>query len=285
MTRYRDNVERGIGNSRVSNISAGVSSPAPSLFRARASDTGSMFHEAVWPPPGEFVDPFVGTVKEGEFRHIVDDVMGPAGSATAYGSGATGAGAALGVGAAAAAHASAHDRNRAANVSDSSILSERVHSVSVGSKTSLYTDPFRDASRAPSSSSVYYYDPATSGQASRRDSSYSQISQQSQQTQQSRNSPTPSALKVNPMANLTPTKASLIPLGAAKPEHPSPLVHSLVASHSTSSSLSAYSQGGHETLERAQSPPSAAKNWIQRSPKKVPSERRMSLTEEFGVAM
>ncbi|KAF9441899.1 hypothetical protein P691DRAFT_779643 [Macrolepiota fuliginosa MF-IS2] len=59
-------------------------SSAPSLFRARASESGSIFREGVWPPPGEgsdFVDPFVGHVKsgcaDGELGRVVLGVMGP----------------------------------------------------------------------------------------------------------------------------------------------------------------------------------------------------------------
>ncbi|KAF5353353.1 hypothetical protein D9756_007801 [Leucocoprinus leucothites] len=72
-----------------SSLSLGHHSPAPSLFRARASESGSMFREeGVWPPPGEaseFVDPFVGHVRQvseemsvgGEVGRSVLGVMGP----------------------------------------------------------------------------------------------------------------------------------------------------------------------------------------------------------------
>ncbi|KAJ3838358.1 hypothetical protein F5878DRAFT_619800 [Lentinula raphanica] len=57
---------------------------APTLYRARASDSGSMFHEeGVWPPPNhgtQFVDPFVPArelSKDSELGSIVDQVMGP----------------------------------------------------------------------------------------------------------------------------------------------------------------------------------------------------------------
>ncbi|KAJ4475183.1 hypothetical protein C8J55DRAFT_562167 [Lentinula edodes] len=57
--------------------------PAPTLYRARASDSGSMFHEeGVWPPPNhgtQFVDPFVPArelSKDSELGSIVDQVMG-----------------------------------------------------------------------------------------------------------------------------------------------------------------------------------------------------------------
>ncbi|KAJ4487888.1 hypothetical protein J3R30DRAFT_863159 [Lentinula aciculospora] len=58
--------------------------PAPTLYRARASDSGSMFHEeGVWPPPNhgtQFVDPFVPArelSKDSELGSIVDQIMGP----------------------------------------------------------------------------------------------------------------------------------------------------------------------------------------------------------------
>ncbi|KAJ3787795.1 hypothetical protein GGU10DRAFT_347838 [Lentinula aff. detonsa] len=65
---------------------------APTLYRARASDSGSMFHEeGVWPPPNhgtQFVDPFVPArelSKDSELVSIVDQVMGPNASTNASG--------------------------------------------------------------------------------------------------------------------------------------------------------------------------------------------------------
>jgi hypothetical protein len=53
---------------------------SPSLFRARASDSGSLFHEeGVWPPPApgsRFVDPFMKSSSEIDLSNIVDGVMG-----------------------------------------------------------------------------------------------------------------------------------------------------------------------------------------------------------------
>jgi len=56
---------------------------APQLYRARASDSGSMFHEeGVWPPPNhgsQFVDPFVPArelERNSDLSNIVDQVMG-----------------------------------------------------------------------------------------------------------------------------------------------------------------------------------------------------------------
>ncbi|RDB18127.1 hypothetical protein Hypma_000469 [Hypsizygus marmoreus] len=60
-------------------------SAAPSLYRARGSETGSLFREDVWPPPGpgsQLVDPFLGNVRPSRdvgLTKIVDDVMGPDG--------------------------------------------------------------------------------------------------------------------------------------------------------------------------------------------------------------
>lgn len=51
-------------------------SPSPSLLRSRISETGSIFREEVWPPPG-FVDPIEMTSSQVDLSHIVDDVMGP----------------------------------------------------------------------------------------------------------------------------------------------------------------------------------------------------------------
>ena len=58
-------------------------SPSPSLLRSRVSETGSIFREEVWPPPG-FVDPIEMTSSQVNLGTIVDDVMGPSDS-TAYG--------------------------------------------------------------------------------------------------------------------------------------------------------------------------------------------------------
>ncbi|KDQ51200.1 hypothetical protein JAAARDRAFT_534780 [Jaapia argillacea MUCL 33604] len=52
---------------------------SPSLMRHRA-DTGSIFHEGVWPPPGapsRFVDPLLSGSSRVELTGIVDGVMGP----------------------------------------------------------------------------------------------------------------------------------------------------------------------------------------------------------------
>ncbi|ESK94522.1 hypothetical protein Moror_7989 [Moniliophthora roreri MCA 2997] len=66
--------------SSVNTISRQVpASPAPSLFRTRASDSGSIFHEHI---PGaesiRFVDPLTrGNGSEIDLSRIVDDIMGP----------------------------------------------------------------------------------------------------------------------------------------------------------------------------------------------------------------
>ncbi|KAJ7287809.1 hypothetical protein C8J57DRAFT_1284984 [Mycena rebaudengoi] len=88
MRRYRDHsTSQSISHSaNMSSHSLGPpQSPAPSLFRQRAS-TGSAFREeGVWPPPqGErFVDPLVGVGTGEGLGHIIDDIMGPAPAATA----------------------------------------------------------------------------------------------------------------------------------------------------------------------------------------------------------
>lgn len=54
--------------------------PSPHLLGLRASESGSIFHEAVWPPPGEasrFVDPLTLASSSVNLGNIVDDVMGP----------------------------------------------------------------------------------------------------------------------------------------------------------------------------------------------------------------
>lgn len=74
--------------SRSMNISMDSAAPpgtpgTPALYRPRAAESGSLFREdGVWPPPSnpEFIDPFVGSVKQNrdvDLISIVDQVMGP----------------------------------------------------------------------------------------------------------------------------------------------------------------------------------------------------------------
>ncbi|KAI0039667.1 hypothetical protein FA95DRAFT_994024 [Auriscalpium vulgare] len=52
----------------------------PRLMRARASESGSIFQEGVWPPPAagsRLADPIVSAGKTDDLSRIVDDVMGP----------------------------------------------------------------------------------------------------------------------------------------------------------------------------------------------------------------
>lgn len=53
---------------------------SPYLMGMRAASSGSIFHEAVWPPPNEdsrFVDPLVAGSSQVDLARIVPDVMGP----------------------------------------------------------------------------------------------------------------------------------------------------------------------------------------------------------------
>lgn len=130
MRRYRDAVP---GHSAELSSSTTHSS-APSLFRARGAETGSVFREQVWPPPGEgsqFVDPFVGDVRgasAADLSKIVDDVMGPSMSAGLP---------------------PGDPRPRHASPSES-----------------LFNDPFRDQSHAGFSPSVYYDRPSPAASTS-----------------------------------------------------------------------------------------------------------------------
>ena len=54
-------------------------SPTPSLLKSRITDTGSIFREEVWPPPG-FVDPISKNNSQVDLGSIVDDVMGASSS-------------------------------------------------------------------------------------------------------------------------------------------------------------------------------------------------------------
>jgi hypothetical protein len=67
-------------DSSISNIPRSNSvDQSPRLLRARASDTGSIFHEGgIWPPPGDgskLVDPILAS-SDINLSNIVDDVMG-----------------------------------------------------------------------------------------------------------------------------------------------------------------------------------------------------------------
>ncbi|KAF8261470.1 hypothetical protein EI94DRAFT_1745945 [Lactarius quietus] len=57
-----------------------VPSSPPRLFRARASESGSIFHESVWPPPSaasQLTDPLTSPSHAVDLGSIVNDVMGP----------------------------------------------------------------------------------------------------------------------------------------------------------------------------------------------------------------
>lgn len=59
----------------------------PRLLRSRGSETGSVFHEDVWPPPGEhsrLVDP-LAAASAIDLQSVVSDVMGPAAGAHSRG--------------------------------------------------------------------------------------------------------------------------------------------------------------------------------------------------------
>ncbi|EIN14746.1 hypothetical protein PUNSTDRAFT_140964 [Punctularia strigosozonata HHB-11173 SS5] len=52
----------------------------PRLFRPRASESGSIFRESVWPPPADssrLVDPLLEGPSQVRFSGIIEDVMGP----------------------------------------------------------------------------------------------------------------------------------------------------------------------------------------------------------------
>ncbi|KAI0366654.1 hypothetical protein BV20DRAFT_1002030 [Pilatotrama ljubarskyi] len=69
---------------------AGAAGAHPHLMGLRA-ESGSIFREAVWPPPGEpstFVDPIVSASSAVDLGRIVNDVMGPG----AHGDGMAGVG-------------------------------------------------------------------------------------------------------------------------------------------------------------------------------------------------
>ncbi|KAH9023785.1 hypothetical protein EDB85DRAFT_1989833, partial [Lactarius pseudohatsudake] len=59
-----------------------VPSSPPRLFRPRASESGSIFQESVWPPPSaasQLTDPLTSPSHAVDLGSIVDEVMGSAG--------------------------------------------------------------------------------------------------------------------------------------------------------------------------------------------------------------
>jgi hypothetical protein len=58
-----------------------TSSP-PRLLRARASESGSIFQESVWPPPSGLIDPLTSPSQNVDLGRIVTDIMGPQGAAS-----------------------------------------------------------------------------------------------------------------------------------------------------------------------------------------------------------
>ena len=60
---------------------ASSSSSPPRLLRARASESGSVFQEAVWPPPAsQLMDPLTSPSQSVDLARVVTDVMGPQGA-------------------------------------------------------------------------------------------------------------------------------------------------------------------------------------------------------------
>ena len=69
------------------NVSLSAALPPPStsltpprLLRARASESGSIFHESVWPPPAassQLMDPLTYPSQSVDLARVVTDVMGP----------------------------------------------------------------------------------------------------------------------------------------------------------------------------------------------------------------
>jgi hypothetical protein len=67
-----------------------VQSSPPLLFRARASESGSIFQESVWPPPSaasQLTDPLTSASHAVDLGSIVNAVMGPAGASSDESSG------------------------------------------------------------------------------------------------------------------------------------------------------------------------------------------------------
>jgi hypothetical protein len=85
-----DDDERNLSNGMQSyHHSTPVFNPAGSttslnLMKSRTSETGSIFREEVWPPPG-FIDPILKQNSDVGLSSIVDDIMGPSSDELAAG--------------------------------------------------------------------------------------------------------------------------------------------------------------------------------------------------------
>lgn len=123
-----------------------ASSPTHSPLKTRVTDSGSIFHEEIWPPPqsgGGLHDPIIARSSQVNLSSVVDDVMGSP--------------------RAGALHPHGYIRNRESTVDTNASGTSRYSVVSTASGAALmepglrrspsppYTDPF-----APSRTSVYY---------------------------------------------------------------------------------------------------------------------------------
>jgi len=132
-----------------------ASSPVRSHLKTRVSESGSIFHEDIWPPPQSGAglrDPIISQSSQVNLSSVVDDVMGSSG----------------------ALHPHRQIRNRESTCDTVASSTSRYSVVSTASGVALmepgprrspsppYTDPF-----APSRTSVYYGEsPPSFGQTS-----------------------------------------------------------------------------------------------------------------------
>ncbi|KDR78021.1 hypothetical protein GALMADRAFT_138179 [Galerina marginata CBS 339.88] len=142
-----------------------VMSPAPSLLKSRTSETGSIFREEVWPPPG-FIDPIAKHSSQVDLSRIVDDVMGPFASTSnsrqASDHDRQGSGSTSHQGLPSTSHdrdvtdASTFSHSRFSTMSSHSTTplisqpSQPTNSIPMTNPTTNYTDPFQSPTTPPS---------------------------------------------------------------------------------------------------------------------------------------
>jgi len=76
---FKENMSSRSLSASIASRNTQNSATTPQLLRARGSETGSIFHEGVWPPPGEesrLVDPLTNASSHVDLSRIVDDIMG-----------------------------------------------------------------------------------------------------------------------------------------------------------------------------------------------------------------
>ncbi|KAL7280215.1 hypothetical protein ACG7TL_006634 [Trametes sanguinea] len=229
---------------------------APHLMPMRA-ESGSIFREAVWPPPGEhsaFVDPIVSASSAVDLGRIVDDIMGPGG---AGGAGSAGANAGAGP-------PSAYRGPASANASSTSMIPDdpfaSLTALNVPHASHEQTPPSAMHSRETSETPLL---PKPSPFSPYRDHDRSRGA-----TPEPPGSPVPMPRTMGPLF--------VTNMGPLSPDATSPPVSPTEAAQRALGQLSPVSP---PPMQPSASQGSTSRNWLERSPKKAV---RPSLERERG---